>query len=192
MMKLFVRLMILLPLLLASCTLPSPSDAEPSTPVATKTPKLPTSTPQPEVDIPQAEHLIGVRQINGVGEFYDKQTDGKFILRGANYVFVPADNQTNLLLRVGVYDPQRTRDDFTTLAGLGYNTVRVFFDQCNQGPGCIGDDDNIGLNPEYLDNIADMMSAGRETGIYILFTSGMVSPDFFMLSIASGYCLRLN
>jgi hypothetical protein len=81
-----------------------------------------------------------------------------------------------LLLKVGVYDPQRTRADFAVLAGLGYNTVRVFLDHCAKGPGCIGDDDNVGLNPEYLDNIADMMSAGRETGIYIQFTSNDL-PD---------------
>jgi len=114
--------------------------------------------------------------VDGVGEFYNKQTDEKFIPRGANYVFVPQNNNTNLLLRVGTYDPQRTRDDFAKLASLGYNTVRVFLDQCGSGSGCIGDDDNVGLNPAYLDNIADMMSAGRETGIYIQFTSNDL-PD---------------
>ncbi|HEX9839803.1 MAG TPA: discoidin domain-containing protein [Anaerolineales bacterium] len=125
----------------------------------------------------QAEHRIGVRQLNGVGEFYDKQTNEKFTPRGANYVFVPWGNRPiNLLLHEGIYDPQRTRDDFATLAGLGYNTVRVFLDHCSRGTGCIGDDDEIGLNPDYLDNIADMMSAGRETGIYILFTSNDL-PD---------------
>jgi len=115
--------------------------------------------------------------MNGVGEFYDKQTDATFVPRGANYGFVPLGNGfTNLVLKVGIYDPQRTRDDLGTLAGLGYNTVRVFLDHCNKGPGCIGDSDNIGLNAEYLDNIADMMSAARETGIYILFTSNDL-PD---------------
>jgi hypothetical protein len=127
--------------------------------------------------MPQADHRIGIRQVNGVGEFYDKLTDKTFVPRGANYVFVPFGNSyTNLTLKVGVYDPVRTRDDFAKLAGLGYNTVRVFLDSCNAGPGCIRDRDNVGLNPEYLDNIADMMSAGRETGIYIQFTSNDL-PD---------------
>jgi hypothetical protein len=132
---------------------------------------------QPTVHASQAEHRIGVRQVNGVGEFYDKQSNETFTPRGANYVFVPqGSSHTTLLLKVGVYDPQRTRDDFAALASLGYNTVRVFPDHCNQGTGCIDDDDNVGLNPAYLDNIADMMSAGRETGIYILFTSNDL-PD---------------
>ncbi len=76
----------------------------------------------------------------------------------------------------GVYDPALTRQDFQTLADYGYNTVRVFLDHCSQGPGCIGDDDNVGLNPAYLDNIADMMAAAKETGLFILFTSNDL-PD---------------
>ncbi|HUF00269.1 MAG TPA: discoidin domain-containing protein [Anaerolineales bacterium] len=174
-----LRLLILPALGLASCSsLPIPTEVsvtpsrEPAPVTQTSPVESPTSVPQE-----QSEHRIAVRQVNGVGEFYDKETNDKFIPRGANYVFVPLGNaQTNLLLRVGTYDPERTRQDFAILAGLRYNTVRVFLDQCNQGTGCIGDDDNIGLNPDYLDNIADMMSAGQETGIFILFTSNDL-PD---------------
>ena len=172
-MLLFV---ILASLMLASCYMPSSFVSESPSPIASAT--LPVSTPTPPsmTDVSQTEHRIGIRQVEGVGEFYDKQTDAEFIPRGANYVFVPQNNNTNLLLRVGTYDPQRTRDDFTKLARLGYNTVRVFLDQCNAGQGCIGDDENVGLNPAYLDNISDMMSEGHETGIYILFTSNDL-PD---------------
>lgn len=130
---------------------------------------------QTQAPPPPAEHRIGIRQVAGKAEFYDKQTGQSFVVRGANYVFVPAGG-SNLLLRVGNYDPQRTRQDFANLASLGYNTVRVFLDHCNSGPGCIGAEDNVGLNPEYLDNIADMMQAGREAGIFILFTSNDL-PD---------------
>jgi len=115
--------------------------------------------------------------VNDTAEFYDRQTNEKFTPRGANYVFVPLGNtQTNLLLQVGTYDPERTRKDFAALARLGYNTLRVFLDHCSRGPGCIGNVDNTGLNPKYLDNLADMMSAGRETGMFILFTSNDL-PD---------------
>ena len=172
-----LRLVVLISLVLTSCnSLPSQNLSTPTANTAT-----PTQTPitQPTTNIPQlqAEHRIDVRQVNGVGEFYDNQINEKFIPRGVNYVFVPVGNShTNLLLRVGTYDPDRTRKDFATLASLGYNTVRIFLDHCSQGPGCIGDDDNVGLNSEYLDNIADVMSAGRETGIFILFTSNDL-PD---------------
>jgi len=162
--------------ILTSCKVPSaqtnPTSPSPANPVSTSTP-----ISQSTVHGPQTEHHIGVRQVNGAGEFYDRQTNETFIPRGANYVFVPQGiSYTTLLLKVGVYDPQRTRADFAVLASLGYNTVRVFLDHCNQGTGCIGDDDNAGLNPAYLDNIADMMSAGREMGIYILFASNDL-PD---------------
>jgi hypothetical protein len=174
-----LRVLILLVFVLTSCSLP-PSETEASpTPSAgpassTQTPAggSPTSVPEE-----QAEHRIAIRQVDGVGEFYDQQTGETFIPRGVNYVFVPqGSGYTNLTLKVGVYDPGRTRADFAGLASLGYNTVRVFLDQCGQGPGCIGDVDNVGLNPAYLDNIADMTSAARETGIYILFTSNDL-PD---------------
>jgi hypothetical protein len=171
------RLVVLFSLVAASCISPPPLNS--STPVATADffTQTPTALPATSTPQPQAEHRIGVRQVNGGGEFYDTQTDENFIPRGVNYVFVPQGSiHTTFLLKVGVYDPERTRRDFATLASLGYNTVRVFLDHCNQGPGCIGDDDNVGLNPAYLDNIADMMAAGRETGIYILFTSNDL-PD---------------
>jgi len=177
MMKFSSRLIFLIALTIVSCSAPASQETDVSTPVATEISNVPTSTPFDATDVMQAEHVIGVRQVSGLGEFYDTRTDEKFIPRGANYVFVPIGNSfTNLTLKVGVYDPGRTRDDFAKLASLGYNTVRVFLDQCNVGPGCIGDSDNVGLNPDYLDNIADMMSAGKETGIYILFTSNDL-PD---------------
>lgn len=173
----FVRafgLLVFLLLVSASCqaslqqTAASPTARTDPTAIPPTTATDPPTQPSPE----QAVHRIGVRQVDGIGEFYDLQTGEKFIPRGANYAFVPLDGgYTNLLLKVGIYDPQRTRQDFARLAELGYNTVRVFLDHCSQGAGCIGDDDNTGLNPEYLDNLADMISAARESGIFILFTS---------------------
>lgn len=174
-----LRLFVLISFVLSSCNSTLPQNDVSPTPPAGPTPVIQTPITQSATDAPasQVEHRIDVRQVNGAGEFYDKQTNETFIPRGANYVFVPLGNShTNLLLREDIYDPQRTRADFAMLASLGYNTVRVFLDQCNQGTGCIGDDDNIGLNPDYLDNIAAMMSAGRETGIFILFTSNDL-PD---------------
>jgi len=132
------------------------------------------------VDAPPADaplHHIGVRAATGQGEFYDVRTGRSFVPRGVNYHFVPAGaGYTNRLLAVGTYDPARTRTDFGILASFGYNTVRVFFDQCNAGPTCIGDADNVGLNPAYLDNIADLLAAAREQGIYVLLTSNDL-PD---------------
>lgn len=151
-----------------------PSAATPTISPPTEVPTQPA--PASAWEVP--EHLIGVRQVGGVGEFFDRRTGEKFVPRGANYVFVPAKGggTTLTLLAVNIYDPAQTRSDFKALADRGYNTVRVFLDQCNKGPGCIGADENNGLNPAYLDNIEDMMAAAHETGIFILFTSNDL-PD---------------
>jgi hypothetical protein len=143
----------------------------------TNTSTFPSATEQiPAPSLPP-EHLIGVRLVDGTAKFYSSQTGKEFVPRGANYVFIPyTGTDSNLLFKVGVYDPIRTRQDFGDLAALDYNTVRVFLDHCSAGPGCIGDMDNEGLNPVYLDNITDMLAAARETGIFILFTSNDL-PD---------------
>jgi len=171
------RWFIVASLIFTACSLPTTENSSTTPATATLIPPTAISQPTTEPAQPQAEHLISIRQQDGVGEFYNKQTGEKYVPRGTNYVYVPVnDGYTTWLLKVGQYDPQRTRADFSQLAGLGYNTVRVFLDQCNQGSGCIGDEDNVGLNPAYLDNIADMMVAARESRIFILFTSNDL-PD---------------
>ena len=152
----------------------------PSQAAATTAPSGVEGSPAPEqatnqAPAPQNEHRIGIRRVDGIAEFYDKLTGEKFVPRGANYVYLPVTGETTLL-KVGNYDAQRVRADFARLAALGYNTVRVFLDHCGAGPGCIGAANNLGLNPGYLDNIADMMAAAGESGIYILFTSNDL-PD---------------
>ena len=150
----------------------SDTPASPSPLAATQSPVPPSATPHSP-----PPHDIGVRQTAATAEFFHRQTGEKFTPRGANYVFVPYNGASvTELLKVGIYDPERTRRDFGDLADNGYNTVRVFLDHCNAGPGCIGDDDNQGLNPAYVDNIADMLAAAREAGLYILFTSNDL-PD---------------
>jgi preprotein translocase subunit Sec61beta len=135
------------------------------------------ATPTPSSQ--QAEHAVGVRTIGGVGEFYDRLSNQVFVPRGVNYVYIPVGTgggTTIHLLKVGQYDPGRTRADFAGLAAAGYNTVRVFLDQCNKGEGCIGATTGSGLNPAYLDNIADLTAAAKETGVVLLLTSNDL-PD---------------
>jgi hypothetical protein len=155
---------------LAACQPAEASTTNTASPQSQAT-QAPQSTQAPQ---PQAEHRIGIRQVNGKAEFYDKVTNQTFVVRGANYVFTLAGSVP--LFKVGTYDPQLTRQDFTKLASLGYNTVHVFLDMCGSGTGCIGDADNIGLNPNFLANLADITLAARDAGIYVLFTSNDI-PD---------------
>ena len=176
-------LFLLIVLTLAACGAPAQPLQTTDTPTAEELPTEPVAPspialPTPTATLPSpAEHRIAIRQVDGVAEFFDRGSGQTFVPRGVNYVFVPHEGQLDLnLLKVGVYDPERTRLDFQALADRGYNTVRVFLDHCNQGSGCIGDEDNQGLNPAYLDNIADMMAAAKEAGLFILFTSNDL-PD---------------
>ena len=166
-------------LLAASCSAQTPQVV---TPTPTISAEVVTSSEIPDHPQEEAwqvpEHAIAIRRVEGNGEFYDLSTGERFVPRGVNYVFVPQSDgsATTLLLKVGVYDPELTREDFLNLASDGYNTTRVFLDHCGAGPGCIGDEDKEGLNPAYLDNIADMMQAAKEAGIYLLLTSNDL-PD---------------
>ncbi len=54
--------------------------------------------------------------------------------------------------------------------------MRVFLDHCNKGPGCIGAEAGNGLNPAYLDNIADLLAAAHNAGLFLLLTSNDL-PD---------------
>jgi hypothetical protein len=135
--------------------------------------EVPTDV-QTQAPQPQAEHRIGIRRVNGKAEFYDKLTGETFVVRGANYAFTPTGSVP--LFRVGSYDPQLTRQDFAILALQDYNTVHVFLDMCASGTGCVGDADNVGLNPEFLADLADITRAARDAGIYVLFTSNDI-PD---------------
>jgi hypothetical protein len=138
-----------------------------------------TAAPTASASWQQPEHAVAIRTVGGKAEFYDRLSGQTFVPRGVNYVYVPVGTGggTNIqLLKVGQYDPGRTRADFAALAAAGYNTVRVFLDQCNKGEGCIGATTGSGLNPAYLDNIADLMAAAKATGVYLLLTSNDL-PD---------------
>ena len=72
----------------------------------------PTSRPTsgPAID----DHRIATHRIYGIAGFFDQVTSKSFIPRGANYfILVPVlDHYENRLFGVGVYDHNRTQDDF--------------------------------------------------------------------------------
>jgi hypothetical protein len=148
---------------------------------------LPSSTARP--NSPQAEttHRIATHRIYGIAGFYDQQTSQSFVPRGVNYfILVPvSDHYENRLFGVGVYDHNRTLRDFTALSGAGYNTVRIILDGCTSGDGCIGLENNQGLNPAYLDNIVDLMKLAKETDLFLLLASENL-PDLGGYAASAG------
>jgi hypothetical protein len=132
-----------------------------------------TSTPRPTPPPRVAQHRIATHLIYGIAQFIDRSTSQPFVPRGVNYfVLVPVeDHYEDRLFAPGVYDHQRTMADFSALSAAGYNTVRIIFDGCTTGETCIGSTDGQGLNPAYLDNIADLMSIAKDTGLFLVLAS---------------------
>src|SRR2546421_16894 len=74
------------------------------------------------------EHRIGVRVVNGIGEFYDRVTGQKFVPRGNNYIRLGP--QTDLSGRrvvyhstfdPGSYNPSRAEAALERMHVDGYN-----------------------------------------------------------------------
>lgn len=145
----------------------------PASPIPTQPVSRPTATPHPTSPPPVATHRIGIHRIFGLAEFFATTSSAKFIPRGVSYaMLVPVlDHYEDRLLAAGVYDHNRTQADFVSLATLGYNTVRITFDGCTSGQGCIGAQEGPGLNPVYMDNLTDLLRLAKANNLYVLMAS---------------------
>ncbi len=109
--------------------------------------------------------------VNGVGEFYDRQTDEKFILRGYNYIrLAPMSHHEPDLwhstLNPGFYDPARAEEALRQMHAAGYNVVRVFVDCCREGNNA--GDPKGGVSLAYLENVIDFLNKAKANEIYVL------------------------
>ncbi len=182
-----LTIVLLLILAMLACQLPQSGSTTPAAITSTKPanqtkptatavvisakPATPTTRPTPPPKV--ADHHIAIHSIYGIAEFYDRTTSQQFTPRGVNYfILVPIlDHYEDRLFAVGVYDHNRTQADFTALSAAGYNTVRIVLDGCTSGTGCIGMENEPGLNPAYLDNIADLMGLAKGNNLLLLFAS---------------------
>ena len=124
---------------------------------------------------------IGVRQVDGVGEFYNRATGDRFVPRGSNYIdfkeVIPGKLWEDYIFGAGTYRPEKVRAEFAKLAEYGYNTVRLFFDHCYSGPSCIGRSNGDGLNPVFLDHMVEVMNIAADEGLYLILTANGVPLD---------------
>jgi hypothetical protein len=116
-----------------------------------------------------AAPAIGVRVVNGAGEFFDRVTGGVFTPRGNNYVryaphlIAPPVNQVTMydsMLGPGLYDPARVEAAFAAMEQSGYNVVKTLVDCCGATQG-IGNPNGDGLSPDYLKNAADFLARAK-------------------------------
>jgi hypothetical protein len=160
-------------LLLSACNLPgsvgtSVPPASPSNAPTSETVAPATSSSAPSAPV---EHRIGIRVVDGVGEFFDRQTGGKFVPRGNNYVRLDPQKRDDgsqqtyhSVFDPGLYDKPELTTAFQQMHELGYNTVRVFVSQ-----NTIGTADD-GLNEAYMQNVVDFLNLAKEYGLYVIFT----------------------
>ena len=111
--------------------------AAPATTSSTPNITTSTTTPSPTalasapnrtvVVFPTVEHRIGVRLVDGAGQFYDRLSGDRFVPRGVNLIRLSGGGHSTL--DVGRIQPGRIEATFSDLAAMGYNVVRVFLDR---------------------------------------------------------------
>jgi endo-1,4-beta-mannosidase len=116
------------------------------------------------------DHLIGIRVVKGVGEFYSRKTNRKFVPRGNNYirlVLATEDGKEELrhsTFDPGQYDHARSALALAQMAGYGYNVVRVFL---NHATVTTPDGE---ISQPYLANLADFLELAAQHHVYVILT----------------------
>jgi len=155
-------LVLAMALIAAACSTPSPS------PSGTPDASAPTGSASPSAIAEPVEHRIGVRVVDGAGEFYDRLTGERFVPRGANLIRLGTYHVT---FNPGTYDRDDLDAQLARMASGGYNVVRVFHDH---GSGGLGGD--AGTLSAYMDNVAEFLRAAKAHGLYVIFAQDWL-PD---------------
>jgi hypothetical protein len=139
-----------------------------------------------------AAHRIGVREVSGIGEFFDRKTGNAFIPRGNNYIRLASQQNTSgqtifyhSTFNVGLYDATRSEAAFSQMQANGYNVVRVFINGC-----CVGGvgDPAGGISSAYVANFVDFLTRARAHNIFVVTTDDSV-PDFGgYADLMNAYC----
>lgn len=165
------------------------SDLPAATETSFPSPEAPTSTPEP---VEPPEHRIGVRLVDGTGEFYDRKTGERFVPRGNNYTRLGPQTHPSGSTQIyhatfdpGVYDAAQTEAVFQEMHDLGYNTVRVFVSQ-----NTIGTD--RGLDPAYMDNVIDFLELAEEYRLYVIVTQDWLPGGRYGRILSQDCCEQFN
>jgi hypothetical protein len=168
----------------------TPAATSPEPTQATRPSPPPISTPGPP-----PEHRIGVRMVQGTGEFYDRHTGEKFVPRGFNYAQVaPMSLAEPFLwhstLNPGYYQPLAVDLAFARMHGDGYNTVRAFVDCCRGGNN-VGDPAG-GISSRYVDNVVDFLERAASHEVFVLLELGLTPADGGYDELWESCCSRFD
>ena len=122
------------------------------------------------------EHRIGVRVVDGDGEFFDRRTRARFVPRGNTYLrrglrdvngWTVAHQAT---FDVGVYDAAAAERALAAMKAEGYNVVKVLLDSaCVRG--CMGDPTIAAFSADYLGNVIDFLRRAKRHRIYVVLAA---------------------
>lgn len=177
---------ILVIILLSACNLPQ-KDAT-TTPPPTNTTAPSTQVP-PTNALPLPEHHIAIRIVNGVGEFYNRETGEKFIPRGMNYVRLAPQTKMDgsstfghSLFDPGQYNSLRVSGDLAKMHNDGYNVVRVFLSPDTMGTA------SGGFSSAYIKNIVEFLKIAETNQIYVMFTLDWIPGGKWGQILSAGCC----
>jgi len=130
------------------------------------------------------QHPLGVRLVNGQGEFFDRKSGARFVPRGATYlrrgtVVVPGDASVffGKTFVVGAYDSARAEAALTQMESYGFNTVKIFIDGICKS-GCLGDRLGFGeLSAAYVQNLVDFLKRAKAHHLYVVLTNDGVPAN---------------
>ncbi len=132
----------------------------------------------------QPTSRIGIRSVGGIAEFYERGNGQTFVVRGSNFLILAAGEDR--LFSPQFYDSDQVKSSLLGMLDLGYNTVRVFADNC--GSDCIGDPAG-GLSAAFLDNLADFLRLAKEQEIYVILTSNdLPKPGGYVPQVEAQCC----
>lgn len=176
-MKHRIALILLLALMTGCSAEPAIVPTTSPAPTLTPSPIPPMATFTPTLIPPQ--HRIGIRVVDGAGEFYDRMTGEKFIPRGNNYVRLSsrphclnAGTIYHSNFTPGEYDPARTESALAQMKADGYNTVRIFIDEW-----CVVEPDGR-LSEDYLDGVAVFLQSAASNDIYVFMNGFPPIPGY--------------
>lgn len=162
-------------------------ETSPATATAMSTPVV--EMPSTDTLLKPSEHRIGVRVIDGVGEFYSRVSGDKFVPRGMNYVRLADQTSSygesffgNALFAPGLYDSTEVGIDLQKMHKDGYNVVRVYL-----SPEVMGTADD-GLSPAYMKNVADFLEIAKRNQIYVIFTHDWLPGGKYDIILGADCC----
>ena len=139
----------------------------------TPTEKEPTGEDPMMPEFMAQMHPIGVEFREGTAVFVDDRSGMVFNPRGTNYFNIVSTSGgfQDRFFHPSHFNANEIRTTIRKLKEYHYNTVRIFFDTCNDDPDCIGNFTGIGLNQSYIKNIATLMKIAREEDFFLILTS---------------------